>query len=228
MKPLVLYKIDESPPSRAVMMVGHILGVPFEFIEPNMQQGEHLHADFIDKNPMHTIPLLNDRDFYVADSHVISTYLITKYGGKNSTIYPNNIQERATVDSRLHFDTGVLFQLIKACVPTIHRGESLSQEQIANVEDAYKIIDTYLNNTKYLATDNLTVADICAGATITTLNIVIPIDGERFPRVIQWIGELYKESCFQEINARGIEKVTAIFNSTMQQSNKEGIQALGR
>jgi len=41
-------------------------------------------------------------------SHAISAYLVGKYG-KDDALYPKDLQKRAIVDQRLHFDTGVLF-----------------------------------------------------------------------------------------------------------------------
>lgn len=172
---------------------------------------------------MHTVPLLDDRGFYVADSHAIVTYLITKYGAdKKSILYPNDIQDRTTVDSRLYFDTGVLFIKLKNITLKGLLGKitEIGQEDIDSVEEAYQMAESYLNKSKFIALDHFTVADICTGATITSLNVMVPIDAEKFPKLIQWIAALYTEKCFQEINAPGIEKVNVYINYLLEGNKK--------
>lgn len=65
--------------------------------------------------PQHTIPLLDDDGFYLADSHAINAYLVQKYG-KDDSLYPKNLKERAKVDERLHFDNGTLFSRFLLCI----------------------------------------------------------------------------------------------------------------
>lgn len=225
MMPLVLHKLDSSPPARAVMMVGHVLEIPFDFIEPNFMAGEHLEPDYVEKNPMHTIPLLEDKDFVLADSHAIATYLINKYGAdKRAALYPSDLYDRAVIDARLHFDTGVLFTRLKAIVDPTIKGTltGLNDELIARVEDAYQILEAYLNKSKYVALDHFTVADICCGATVTSLNTLVPIDCERFPRVIEWFGALHAESCFQEINSNGVQEFNSFVNNMWMNNQSAG------
>lgn len=213
MQSLVLHKHNASPPSRAVMMLGNYLGLEFEFNEPNTLAGE-LHApDYLEKNPMHTLPILEEGDFAIADSHAIIVYLVTKYGGqKRKALYPEDIYLAATIDSRLHFDTGILFPHLRAITEPTIRGNlsGVTAEQIEKVEDAYGMLEAYLNQTTYLACDQFTIADICAGATVTSLNSLVPIDCDRFPKVIDWIGNLHAENCFLEVNSPGLQEFSAL------------------
>lgn len=54
------------------------------------------------------MPTLQDGDFVVWDSHAINAYLVGKYG-KDDALYPKDLQKRAIIDQRLHFDSGILF-----------------------------------------------------------------------------------------------------------------------
>lgn len=207
------------------MMVGHYLGLNFQYIEVEVATGEHLKEDFLDKNPMHSIPVLDDRGFIVADSHAIVTYLVSKFGAdKRGVLYPSDLQVRATVDSRLFFDASILFGCLKTILTEAEGGPT--EKHIASVEDAYQILERYLNQTTYVACDHFTVADICVGATVTSLNVIVPIDADKFPRTIAWIGDLYAESCFPEINAPGVQEFNVAIHSRWNQP--EGVQALGR
>lgn len=66
-------------------------------------------------NPQHTVPTLDDDGFYIWDSHAISAYLIGKYA-KDDSLYPKDLQKRAVIDQRLHFDSGILFPRLGAIV----------------------------------------------------------------------------------------------------------------
>jgi glutathione S-transferase len=58
-------------------------------------------------NPFHTVPTLQDEDFTIWDSHAINAYLVDKHADDDS-LYPKDLQKRAVVDQRLHFDSHVL------------------------------------------------------------------------------------------------------------------------
>lgn len=69
-------------------------------------------------NPQHTVPTLQDGDFVVWDSHAINAYLVGKYG-KDDSLYPKDLQKRAIIDQRLHFDSGILFPRLAAIIVSI-------------------------------------------------------------------------------------------------------------
>lgn len=48
------------------------------------------------------------------------------------------------------------------------------------LEDAYKILEAYFSETLYLAADEMTLADICAVTTVSTLDGLHPVDENRF------------------------------------------------
>lgn len=76
--------------------------------------GEHLKEEYLQKNPQHTIPLLEDNGVFISDSHAICTYLIQKYGdAKAQSLYPADLYQRALIDQKLHFDSGVLYQKLR-------------------------------------------------------------------------------------------------------------------
>lgn len=73
---------------------------------------------FLQLNPLHTIPTLQDGDFVLFDSHAINNYLVDKYG-KSDSLYPKNLEKRAIVEQRQHFDCGILFPRMGSIVVCI-------------------------------------------------------------------------------------------------------------
>lgn len=45
-------------------------------------------------------------------------YLVQKYG-KDDSLYPSDLKKRGTVDARLHFDNGILFNHLLACAVSL-------------------------------------------------------------------------------------------------------------
>lgn len=52
------------------------------------------------------------------DSHAITAYLVEKYASDDG-LYPKDLQKRAVVDQRLHFDSSILFPRVQNLVVVI-------------------------------------------------------------------------------------------------------------
>lgn len=112
---MILYGFERSPPVRACMMTLKALDIVFEFKNVNVMKREHLRPEFLEMNPLHTVPVLEDGELFLTDSHVICTYLVQKYGTEDDqTLYPKDLIGRSLIDQRLYFDSGVLFVRMKA------------------------------------------------------------------------------------------------------------------
>lgn len=64
---------------------------------------------FLQLNPQHCIPTLDDEELVLWESRVILTYLASMYA-TDDKLYPKDVRIRALVDQRLHFDLGTLYQ----------------------------------------------------------------------------------------------------------------------
>lgn len=74
----------------------------------SLLKGDHLKPEFLKLNPAHTIPVFEDNGVVITDSHAIIAYIVDKYG-KDDTLYPKDIVQRAKVNEKMFFDTGFLF-----------------------------------------------------------------------------------------------------------------------
>ncbi|XP_030024609.2 glutathione S-transferase 1-like [Manduca sexta] len=204
--PIVLYKTNVSPPARATLMIIDILGIKVETKEVNLPGREHYTPEYLEKNPLHTVPLLEDDDLTLADSHAIITYLVSKYGGdEHEKLYPKELKARAIVDQRLYFDATVLFQrLISVIYGVVKRNQKLSDQQIADIIEGYDILEKYLSKTAYVAGDDVTVADVSCVATLSSLNSIVPVD-KKYIKIHNWWGQLQNEEWYQKINVPGMK-----------------------
>nr|XP_034824494.1 glutathione S-transferase 1-like [Maniola hyperantus] len=174
--PLKLYKTEWSPPACAAMMICEIHNVPVEIIELNLLEKEHLTPEYLKINPLHTVPLLQDGDVYIHDSHVILTYITEKYG-KDDSLYPKDLNKRAMVDQKLYFEVWFFLRVRNVSYPAMVEGVRQPPEKVLNaVREAYDVLETFLTNTRFVAADNMTVADVSLASTVSASRHVIPID----------------------------------------------------
>ncbi|XP_075984524.1 glutathione S-transferase 1-like [Anticarsia gemmatalis] len=205
---LTLYKMDASPPVRAVYMTIEALKIPnVDYRDLNLLADEHLTEEFLKINPQHTIPTLTDGDFNIWDSHTIITYLANKYG-KDNSLYPTDPVKRARVDVMLHFDSGTLYPALRFNDEPIFFGTatSFTPEGVAKIKAAYDFTESFLNGVQWLAGDEPTLADISCVATISSLNEMIPIDAKEYPNITAWLARCSKLDYYQKGNTPGLQE----------------------
>ncbi|XP_034824491.1 glutathione S-transferase 1-like [Maniola hyperantus] len=207
---LKLYKMDLSPPACAAMMICEIHDVPVEMIELNLMEKQHLTTEYLKKNPMHTVPMLEDGDLYIHDSHVILTYLTDKYG-KDDSLYPKDLKKRALVDQKIYFDVWFFLRVRNISYPAIFEGVRQPPEKVLNaVREAYDFLETFLNKTEFVAADHMTVADVSLASTVSASRYVIPIDDKKYPKMQAWFSYMEKQPFYQKRTAAGSAKLKEI------------------
>ncbi|CAK1542272.1 unnamed protein product [Leptosia nina] len=214
-----LYKRDESPPARTVMVVAHILGLSYEPHDLNPVFRDQDTPEMVKKNPMKTIPTWEEDDFCLADSHAIIMYMLEKYGKpEHEYLYPKDQKKRATIHQRLFFDCGILFPRLRAIMAPTYMGTltELSKSKITNLESAYEVLENYLQENLYLADDNITLADISIFTTMSSLYGIYPIDVTRFPKLKAWCDTMSEQDYNKKINELGAKEhadgILAIMN----------------
>lgn len=196
--------ITASPPCRSVMMVAKSLGVQLNLKPIDIYKQEHLTPEFLKINPQHTIPTLVDNGFAIWESRAILGYLVEKYG-KNDSLFPKDAKKRAVVNQRLYFDMGNLYQHFYNYFIPIMRGSPADPEKFKKVEDSLEVFDKFLENTKYAAGDNLTIADYALVSTYSTI-LQSGMDFSGYKNVTRWYES---RSSFPgiEINEEGVAAI---------------------
>ncbi|ALC40888.1 CG16936 [Drosophila busckii] len=215
-----LYYATLSPPSRAVMLTAKAIGLELELRPINLLKGEHLTPEFLKMNPQHTIPTLLDGDACIIDSHAICCYLVEKYGNAHQSLYPKDLVQRANVDARLHLDSGHLFARLRFLYePVLYFGSTdCSIDKIAYIQKCYEILEGFLKDHPYLCGDDITIADFCCVATVTSVNDVAPIDEFKFSKVHAWLKKLAELPYYQDTNAEGADELKAIFKAKLAEN----------
>ncbi|XP_046960270.1 glutathione S-transferase 1-like [Vanessa cardui] len=200
---LKLYKMDLSPPVCAALMICDIHNVPIEMIDVNLLARDHLKPEYVKKNPMHTIPVLEDDGLIIHDSHVILTYLTEKYG-KDDSLYPKDIKKRALVDQKLFFDTLLFFRFRSITYAAIFEGaRKPTEKQLKDLHEAYDFLEAFLADTKFVAGDNMTIADISILSSVSAMRYIIPIDATKYPKIAAWFKFMESQSFYKKCAEKG-------------------------
>jgi glutathione S-transferase len=180
---------------RAVMTALH-LDAPVELVLVDLTKQEHMRPEFLRMNPNHRVPVLEDGDFYLWESHAIMQYLAEKTPGQ--TLYPADIRGRADVNRWLfwcgqHFSPAVgilnweravkgLIGLGAADPAEVKRGEKLFADLAA-------ILDVHLAGRPYICGAELTLADLAIAAPLGhAVPAKLPV--ERYGHIRTWLGQI--------------------------------------
>ncbi|KPI94305.1 Glutathione S-transferase 1 [Papilio xuthus] len=197
---LKLYKLDASPPARAVMMTIEAANIPnVEFVDVNLLEKEHLKEEYLKESL----------------SHAIAVYLLTKYS-KNTTLYPSDPKQRAIIDQRLHFDTGILFPSLRGAIePVIFRSDkAIKPEAFEKIKSGYDFSEKFLTK-QWVAGDEFTLADIFFMASISSLNEILPIDAAKYPKLTAWLNRCKELDYYKKMNEPGNQQLGALVRSKL-------------
>ncbi|KAH8331781.1 hypothetical protein KR074_011535 [Drosophila pseudoananassae] len=211
---ITLYGIDGSPPVRSVLLTLNALGLDFEYKIVNLLEKEHLKPEFLKINPLHTVPALDDNGFYLADSHAINSYLVSKYG-KDDSLYPKDLQKKAIVDQRLHYDSSVVTGAAKAITAPLFWENKLEipKAKIDALEAVYKNLNLFLESGDYLAGDHLTIADFSVTAVLTGMVLFLEVDATKYPKLAAWIQRIKALPYYEKANGIPAKQLIAIVSS---------------
>lgn len=200
-----LYGNKFSPPSNKIEMCLNNLGMEYEFIPVDLLKGEQRKPEFLSLTPFGKVPVLVDGNFKLSESNAIIKYLSKK---TKSDLYPADLEKQAVVDMwcdfiGLHLTMGGYLKVIfnKMVAPRI--GVDPDQRSIKEgyefIGNYLRVIEEQLNKTKFVAGDNMTIADICLLAIIDPSE-VIEIDLKIYPKITALRDSLRSQSFYQKVH----------------------------
>lgn len=90
----------------------------------------------------------------------------------------------------------------------------MDQEDVDNVNQVYAWLDEFLKGKLWMAGDSVTIADYNLFASTTNLNIIVPIDAKKYPRVAAWVKKLESRP-EAEGNKKGLALLVTMIKSKL-------------
>ena len=93
----------------------------------------------------------------------------------------------------------IVFQVIP-----LYKGTEVTEQQLTNFKNNLKLLDTLIGSNKYVAGNDLTIADFSVLASTSVLEIKDFKDLDEYPNVKRWFDGLRKELPYYEEVNRGL------------------------
>ncbi|XP_050462311.1 glutathione S-transferase D1-like [Cataglyphis hispanica] len=220
--PIDCYYLPPSPPCRTVMLLAKALGIHFNIKIVNVMNGEHMNPEFVQINPQHVIPTIDDNGFILWESRPIMAYLVNKYA-KNDALYPEDPKQKAIVDQMMNFDAGSLYYNLIKCYIPVMRGQasSIKEEDLEKVKRSFEVLNLLLEGKEFAAGDNLTIADFTISTTICLI-LCFDFDIGPYDNVVAYYDRCkgcLEKFGFEEVHAMGVKMFTEVYHANLQESS---------
>ncbi len=178
---------------KKVVWTAQELGLDFERHEAGGVHGVVKTPAYIALNPNSTIPVLQDTDYVLWESNVITRYLCAKHSMGN--FYPTDLQERFDAERWMEWQQTLVnpasrngfWHLIR--LPVAERDPALIAQSNAAVEPLMAILDAHLAKRRFMLGNSFTMADIPLGCEVQRW-FGLPQSREPRPHIERWFAAL--------------------------------------
>ena len=177
------------------------LGLEFEHKQVGGAHGGLDNDCFRSLNPLGKVPVLEDGDVVIWESHAIIRYLAASYSAGN--FWPYSPVERSWIDRWMDWSQTALQPDFMSLfwgfyrTPADQRDTAAIQVAVSACQARYVQLAEQLRSRKYLAGNNFTFADIPAGTSLYRY-FEMGVDVERPPEVEAWYARLRERPAFAE------------------------------
>mmetsp|Transcript_58734 Transcript_58734/g.137058 ORF Transcript_58734/g.137058 Transcript_58734/m.137058 type:complete len:227 (-) Transcript_58734:193-873(-) len=196
MAPLKLYGVELSQPVRAVRFALAMHGVEHDFIQVmpgSNKKGGSKSPEFLEMNPMGTVPVLDDNGVVIWESHAILIYLSEKLGWED--VYPKDPKSRGHILQWLSWHHANLRQITLGHFaphfrPDLTKDEGLIKRAQSTGDYALGKVEAQLSKTKFFTGATPTLADISAYEEIGQMKQMSLKDLTQYPSITRWLTDV--------------------------------------
>ncbi len=191
-----LYTHPFSQHCRRVLMLCHELELSIDTEFVDLAKGDNKNPDYVATSVTGVVPLLQDGDFRLPESHAIMKYLVLKTG--NHEFYPLEARERAWVDAWLDWNHASLNPPIQALMVESFKGANADSAVIDRsrgaAERALDVLERGIGQAKQLGS-TVTLADFSLASTLA-LYEMSGADVTARAEVAKWYGAMRTRESF--------------------------------
>ncbi|TFK88859.1 glutathione S-transferase [Polyporus arcularius HHB13444] len=208
---LKLHGAQEATCTKRVLTVLEELNVPYELVVVDYATDAHKSPAFRAVQPFGQFPYLDDDGFTLYESRAIARYLALKYGGIG-TLIPDPADlaktalfEQAASVEQSNFDAFAVplaYENIRKPRIGQQTDKAAVERLTAALEAKLAVYDTILGRSKYLAGDELTLADLFHlpyGSNLAKQNIDF-LESPKYPNVARWWKDISGRASWKKVN----------------------------
>jgi glutathione S-transferase len=191
---------------RKVLAGFELVGLPYQLRHVDYFAGAHKKPDFLAINPNGALPAVVDGDFSLSESNAILQYAADLIGAEPH--YPKDLKRRADINRWLLWEASTWFPscytyLVEYVVkPLLNTApdEAIIEKEASNWHRLAAILDTRLAQSKWLAGDTVTIADIAVAAPMHVHKAQrLPLDDH--PNLKRWMTDVEGLPCWRKTQA---------------------------
>jgi glutathione S-transferase len=199
-----LYYHPVSSCSRRVLLVARHLGIPLELVPVDLFSGEQNTPQFLQLNPNHQVPVLEDGSYVLWESYAIMQYLSEL--AQDKALHPASAQQRADISRWMYWGS----QHLMPAVSTLNWENSIKQlaglgpalpAEVARAEalftEACHVLDTHLAGRAWLCSNRLSLADLAIASALGDWQRArLPL--MHFEQIARWFRQIQALDCWKE------------------------------
>lgn len=187
--PIQLYRNPLSGHCHRVELMLAFLGLPYETIDLDMENGAHKAPEYLKISPLGQVPAIDDNGFTLSDSNAIITYLNKKYNDGYQW-YPEEPEKAAEVQRWLSVAAGEIaygpcaVRLVKLFGMDLDY--NLAKQKTVSL---FAVVEPLLKTQNFLAGSEITLADVAGYSYISH----VPEGGvslESYPAIRAWLARI--------------------------------------
>jgi glutathione S-transferase len=158
------------------------LALPYEFVQLNMQAGEHRQEAFLAINPFGKVPALVDGEFTVWESGAILLYLADKYTSETTTP-----EDRALCNQWILFANA-----------TLGPGVFVETSRDKEMPKLMSGLNQILQKTPFLLGESFGVADVAVGSLLAYIPMMLKVDLSEYEAITAYMKRLNERPACQK------------------------------
>lgn len=166
-------------------------------------------------HPLGAAPLIEDGDLLLAESAAIVEYIIVKHGGGRLKPGPDHPDYAAFLywfhfaNGNLQPGVGRLMMVSRAKLPADHPVQASVQMRLDRL---LVLLEARLAETRYLAGEQFTAADIMSVFSLTTMRLFQPIDLAPYRSIRAYLRRIGERPAYRRAMAKGDPDLTPLLD----------------
>ncbi|KAF7300886.1 Glutathione S-transferase F11 [Mycena kentingensis (nom. inval.)] len=211
-----------------VALVLTMKNIPFEHVLVDFPAKQHKTPEYLDKlHPFGQIPVIDDDGFVLQESRAIARYLASKYTGPEHG--PALIPPKEDLQATARFEAAMSWELmnlyptgLKVAMETVFKTRAGLEvdlttvaEKVAEFEVKLDGYERVLSKTKYLAGNEMTLADLVHVQLASVFTGKVPgvpaevMISEKRPNLARWWKEVSENPTWAKLVEDGIKSTAA-------------------
>lgn len=186
--PIRLYRYALSGHAHRVQLMLSLLQLPFEVIDVDLGAGEHKSPEFLERNPLGQVPVIEEGDFTLADSNAILVHLALNHDPQRRWL-PSDTRVQALVQRWLGIAAGPLASGPAAARVAHLFKRPLNPQCAVLARQLFGVMEQHLAGRDWLVGEAPTIADVAMYSyTAHAPEGGIPL--EPWPRLRAWLARI--------------------------------------